>query len=75
MYFSSYFIAPSGSGKCNQHENSTHMHNMLIVMGFMIECSMIVLGADACQPNEIRCSNFGRGRKCVQKFWMCDGDR
>ncbi|CAF4134038.1 unnamed protein product, partial [Adineta steineri] len=28
-----------------------------------------------CQPNEIRCSEPGRGRKCAQKFWMCDGDR
>jgi len=30
---------------------------------------------DFCQPNEIRCTNADRGRKCVQKFWMCDGDR
>ncbi|CAF3425584.1 unnamed protein product [Rotaria sp. Silwood1] len=31
--------------------------------------------SDACQPNEIGCTNADRGRKCVQKFWMCDGDR
>ncbi|CAF4183766.1 unnamed protein product [Rotaria sp. Silwood2] len=31
--------------------------------------------SDACQPNEIHCTNADRGRKCVQKFWMCDGDR
>ena len=30
---------------------------------------------DACQPNEIRCVDRTRGRKCVQKFWTCDGDR
>ncbi|CAF4859108.1 unnamed protein product, partial [Rotaria magnacalcarata] len=35
---------------------------------------MINLG-DGCQPSEIRCTNGDRGRKCVQKFWMCDGDR
>ncbi|CAF1560177.1 unnamed protein product, partial [Adineta steineri] len=30
---------------------------------------------DQCQPSELRCTNSGHGRKCVQKFWMCDGDR
>ena len=34
-----------------------------------------ILGSDICQPNEIRCSDRIRGRKCVEKFWMCDGDR
>ena len=34
-----------------------------------------ILGADVCQPNEIRCVDHNRGRKCVQKFWMCDGDK
>jgi len=34
-----------------------------------------ILGADVCQPNEVRCSDSSRGRKCVQKFWTCDGDR
>lgn len=33
------------------------------------------LASDICQPNEIQCANRGNGRKCVQKFWMCDGDR
>ncbi|CAF1445644.1 unnamed protein product [Adineta steineri] len=30
---------------------------------------------DICQPNEISCSNRIQGRKCVEKYWMCDGDR
>ncbi|CAF4199645.1 unnamed protein product, partial [Adineta steineri] len=31
--------------------------------------------SDICQPNEIHCSNRIQGRKCVEKYWMCDGDR
>ena len=42
---------------------------------FPLESFSLDLGGEVCQPNEIRCTNFGRGRKCVQKFWMCDGDR
>jgi hypothetical protein len=44
-------------------------------MNRMIKYILDILGADVCQPNEISCKDPSRGRKCVQKFWMCDGDR